>query len=333
MVAIKSKDVESFLAKSSQTIQVALFYGPDSGLSRQRGERWLVLKADPESGRFARFDGDALASDPSAFLDTVYGQSLFEPTIGCSVSVGTRPLQNHAKDLFTHPPTIPVSFLAGELPPSSALRKAFEGERGAAAIPSFALEGRNLVQHIHASARSIGLELENDAALSIAALGMPDSSILATELHKLAAYIHPRTRASVLDVETILIPSTDEHASVDWLDPVFSGEGSHVSTPQFSPTHMPAILRHVYALKRAVDIYASSGDVDLSLSPFQPVFFKRKAQLQRQIKLWKPKQLDLMISRLAELEKRSRLNPTIDEEILLFALSAITRQAATLVKR
>ena len=71
MVALKSGDIETFVARPDPARSVVLVFGPDAGLVSERVDAIVRASVDDPADPFSlvRLDGDALAADPARLSD------------------------------------------------------------------------------------------------------------------------------------------------------------------------------------------------------------------------------------------------------------------------
>src|SRR5260221_6841454 len=71
MVALRGKEIDSFLARPDPGRPIILLYGPDAGLVRERAEALLKSAVDDPRDPFSlvRLDRDELAAEPSRLVD------------------------------------------------------------------------------------------------------------------------------------------------------------------------------------------------------------------------------------------------------------------------
>src|SRR6516162_7709660 len=94
MTALRAAEVEAFLARPDPRRPIALVFGPDAGLVRERAEA-IVRKAvvdlhDPFS--LARIDGDVLADEPQRLVEEAHTVPLFGGRRAVWVKAGGRNL-------------------------------------------------------------------------------------------------------------------------------------------------------------------------------------------------------------------------------------------------
>src|SRR5215475_14988633 len=122
MVALKSHQVDAFVAKPAQP--VVLVFGPDAGLVRERAEALIRASVDDISDPFslARLDGDDLASEPSRLVEEANTIPLFGGRRAVWVKAGARNFAPAVEALVATPaPDCRVVIEAGDLKRSSPL--------------------------------------------------------------------------------------------------------------------------------------------------------------------------------------------------------------------
>src|SRR5580765_1371742 len=92
MVALKSSEIESFVARPDPARAVVLVFGPDAGLVSERVDAVLRASVDDANDPFSlvRLDGDAIASDPARLVDEATTIPLFGGRRAIRIRVGGR---------------------------------------------------------------------------------------------------------------------------------------------------------------------------------------------------------------------------------------------------
>src|SRR3954469_23175293 len=92
MVALKSSEIELFVARPDPARAVVLVFGPDAGLVSERVDAIVRASVDDPSDPFSlvRLDGDAVASDPARLVDEATTVPLFGGGGGGPVRAGSR---------------------------------------------------------------------------------------------------------------------------------------------------------------------------------------------------------------------------------------------------
>src|SRR5689334_13022535 len=106
MVALKTADIDRFVAKPNQAQPVILVYGPDAGLVRERAEALVRSAVDNIDDPFSlvRLEGDALASEPARLVEEANTIPLFGGRRAIWVKAGGRNFAPAVEALLTDPP-------------------------------------------------------------------------------------------------------------------------------------------------------------------------------------------------------------------------------------
>jgi DNA polymerase-3 subunit delta len=188
-VKLSGGQIERFLRQPN--LPVALVYGPDQGLVRERAERLIaaVLDDPKDPFRLSELSAEVLRGDPGRLLDEARALCL----VGGRRVVRLRQAGDQAAAacralLAVEPLESLVVIDAGELGPGSSLRRAIEGAGNAAALPCYRDEARDLGTLVDRLLADDGLQLEADArAYLVEHLGA-DRGVTRSELAKLALY-------------------------------------------------------------------------------------------------------------------------------------------------
>src|SRR5436853_5470155 len=105
MVALRGKDIDSFLVRPDPGRPIILLYGPDAGLVRERADALLASAVDDPNDPFSlvRLDGDELAAEPSRLVDEAMTVPLFGGRRAIRVRAGSRNFASGI-DTLTEPP-------------------------------------------------------------------------------------------------------------------------------------------------------------------------------------------------------------------------------------
>src|SRR5258708_37886684 len=93
MVALKTGEIEAFVARPDPSRSVVLVFGPDAGLVSERVEAIVRASVDDPNDPFAlvRLDGDTLAADPARLAD----EALTVPLFGGRRAIRVRARRRH----------------------------------------------------------------------------------------------------------------------------------------------------------------------------------------------------------------------------------------------
>lgn len=306
-----TRDADSFFAKPDANKAGLLIYGADAmrvALKRQKYLLALLGPAADEEMRLARMAAADLRQDTAGVRDEVKATGFFPGPRAVFVedaTDGAAPAISAALEDWA-PGDAQVVVTAGQLKPSSKLRKLFEGHNNAYALalyddpPSRAEIERTLAQAGLSSVPQDALSLLCDLATQI---GPGD---FAQTLEKVALY--KLNDSAPLSAEDILAcaPQTTEAGLDDVLDAVAerrSGEiGPLLQRLQAQGTNAVSLCigatRHFRTLYAAASAPGGAAAGAARLRP--PVFGKRRDKLVRQAQDWGPDQLEMVLTVLTD---------------------------------
>jgi DNA polymerase III subunit delta len=321
-VKLAGQSLERFLRQPAADLPVVLVYGPDQGLVRERVERLIgaVLDDPGDPFRLSELGADALRADPGRLLDEARSLCLVggrrvvrvrqagdQATAACRALLG----------LETVAALIVID--AGELGPSSSLRRLIDAAPKAAAIACYRDEGRDLGALVDRLLAEHDLHVEADArAYLIEHLGA-DRGITRSELAKLALYLAdpddpagggpaPRVTleaaaqvvgdSAALDLDDLVHAAAlgDARQVERCLDRLL-GEGE-------APVRLlRALANHVTRLYvLALRIEAGEGIEQVIDRARPPIHFRRKASVRTELGRWPAARSAAALCRLVEAE-------------------------------
>lgn len=309
--------IEAFLRRPDPAIGAVLFYGPDHGLVRERADRLVVTVAGDGNDpfRIAELSVDAVKDDRTRLAD----EAATLPFSGGRRVVRIR----DGKDVIV--PAVRVLFEAGaaggfvvveagELPPRSPLRLAFETADAGAAVACYLDEPDALKRVIAEDLGRHGMTLSADAAELLAAFLGADRGLTRSELEKLALY---RGEPGRIEAEDVLAVIGDAGAlSLDAI--VFAacdGDAGALDRGLQMAFHqgissiavLRMLARHLQRLLQARAAMAAGRDARGAMAAVRPpVFFRLQPQFLRQIGTWPPDRLATALTLVAEAELASK---------------------------
>lgn len=342
MVAIKAHQAESFLAKPDPRLACFLFFGPDAGLVSERGQvlaqRFAAKETPP--GEILRFDDADLENDADLLgieLRTIPmfgGRKIVRATPG-------RRLNAKVFESLVGDGTLAGVLIveAGNLRPDEALRMLFEKAPGAAAIPCYADEAKDLDTVISRELAASGLDIAPDARESLASRLGADRVLSRREIEKLVLYAGGKKRIEVEDIEAI-IGDVSELALEKIPEAALSGDGARaardfqraMAAGESAQGVIAAVQRHVLRLHRLraeIERGQSFDDAARRIRP--PLHFKAKDVLSRQCRTWTMRRLGRALSAVSLAAKAARLAGPLEEtlaERLLIDLASLAREGA-----
>src|SRR4029077_19964182 len=166
MVALRGKDIDTFLARPDPGRPIILLYGPDAGLVRERADALLKSAVDDPNDPFSlvRLDGDELSAEPSRLVDEAMTVPLFGGRRAIRVRAGSRSFASGIDTLAdSAAKDCRIVIEAGELRPESPLRKRCDPAKTAVAIASYPDTERDLARLIDEEFRLSSLRIAPDA--------------------------------------------------------------------------------------------------------------------------------------------------------------------------
>jgi DNA polymerase-3 subunit delta len=308
---IAARNVESYLVGVDESLAAILFYGPDTGLVRERADRLAAAVAGDASDPFrvsevtpeGLRDRPSLLADEAAALTFGGGRRVVRLRTAGDAQAGI------IASLLESPGGGLLIAESEELGPRSSLRQLFETAGNAAALPCYREEGADLARFISEELRSEGLQLADEARdYLVNALG-GDRAITRRELEKLVAYMGPAGDGGRVILADALACVGDSAAlSVD--DLIFAiGDGDLAAVERLTSrvlqegTAPVSILRALGRHFLRLHLVATAADRERAIRSLRPpVFFKFVPALQEQVRRWTPARLHQALTRLTRAE-------------------------------
>ncbi len=332
MVALRGKDIDSFLARPDPARPIILLYGPDAGLVRERANALTISAVDDPGDPFSlvRIDGDELAAEPSRLVDEAMTVPLFGGRRAIRIKAGSRSFASGVDVLANS--TIQDCLIvieAGELRPEAPLRKACERAKNAVAIACYPDTERDLARLIDEELRLSNLKIAPDARATLISLLGGDRQASRNELRKIALYAHGQREITLADIMAVVSDASDFK-----LDPVidaaFAGQTAVVETEfakamvagTYPGLVISAAQRQVAALHKAALLRESGASVSSAAERgFPRLHFSRKATVETALNNFSAARLLQIMDQLAraalETRKQAALAPAIAQRALM----------------
>jgi DNA polymerase-3 subunit delta len=318
---------------------VALVFGPDLGLVRERVDALIAKSVDDPNDPFslARLDADALAEEPQRLVEEAQTVPLFGGRRAVWAKASGKNIAPAVEMLLAVPPSpdCRVVIEAGDLARTAPLRVLCERSRDVAAIACYQDSERDLVRLIDEEMRSAGLEITSDARDMLSSLLGGDRQASRSEVQKVALYARGQPRVGLDDV---LAVAADASALTQdaMIDAAFAGRpgdvSSHYARAREAGTLANAIagaaLRQAMQLHRAriaIDAGESAEEAMAGMRP--PPHFKRKPLVEAALRSWTSARLERSLMQFAETVLESRRHPALSHALVERALLA-TAQAS-----
>ncbi|MEA2831586.1 MAG: polymerase subunit delta [Bradyrhizobium sp.] len=332
MVALRGKEIETFLARPDAGRPIILLYGPDAGLVRERAEALLASAVDDPNDPFSlvRLDGDELSAEPSRLVDEAMTVPLFGGRRAIRVRAGSRSFASGIDTLADSPlKDCRIVIEAGELRPESPLRKACERAKTAVAIGCYPDGERDLVKLIDDELRASNLRIAPDARATLMGLLGGDRQASRNELKKLTLYAHG-TREVTLDDVMAVVADASELKIDPIVDGAFAGNSAAVESEfakaMVAGTYPGMIIsaaqrQAAWLHKSALAVGEGTPISTLLDSGFPRLHFSRKGNVETALRNFHAARLMQIIDQLAaaalEMRKQSALAAAIAQRTLL----------------
>ena len=332
MVALRGKDVDSFLARPDPGRPIILLYGPDSGLVRERADALMASAVDDPNDPFSlvRLDGDELAAEPSRLVDEAMTVPLFGGRRAIRVKAGSRSFASGVETLTDSPiRDCRIVIEAGELRPEAPLRKICERAKNAVAIACYPDTERDLAKLIDDELRLSNLKIAQDARATLMSLLGGDRQASRNELRKIVLYAHGQREITLDDVMAVVSDASDFK-----LDPIvdgaFAGQPAMVESEfakaMIAGTYPGLIIsaaqRQVAALHKAALLMEGGASASSAAeSGFPRLHFSRKNVVETALRNFSAIRLVQVMDQLAtaalDVRKQSSLAAVIAQRALM----------------
>jgi DNA polymerase-3 subunit delta len=338
MVALKTADVDKFVARPDPARPIVLVFGPDAGLVHERAEKIVRACVDDPNDPFslARLDGDDLSGDPARLVDEATTIPMFGGKRAVWVKAGGRNIAPAVEALLAGPaPDCRVVIEAGDLKRNAPLRSLCERAKTAVAIACYADGERDLVRLIDEEMRAAGLSIAADARAALVPLLGGDRQASRNEIRKLALYAHGQTQVTLDDVAAVV--SEASALALDGIvDAMFAGHTGEAET-QFAKaraggtapgTIVSAALRQLTQLHKLRIAIENGAAIAQALGSGQPpIHFRRAALVEAALKAWTAQRLIRVMAQLAEAALEIRRQPNLADAIAQRAVLSIASAA------
>ncbi len=345
---LKGKEIERYLAEPSRTIPLALVYGPDQGLVRERAQQLASVISKDEHDPFGLCDltEDECRSDPTRLRDEFSSISMWGGTRVIRIRINTDKISGQVKEFLRahHNGSVVGDALvvveAGDLRPSSTLRKCIESAPNAVALPCYRDDKRALIEIINETLRSAHLNADRQALELLAACLGGDRRITRGELDKLVLYKHAEGenhRQVTQDDIKAVISNANAIGLTDIAYAVSSGKHLNMvrsmdrclleNEPPVSI--LRALIRHLEQVQTCLSHIESGTSLKAAADTITPrIHFSRRIEFEGQLRQWNSRRTAGALTRLYKAELECKTTGLPSEIICREAALSLTRMAA-----
>jgi DNA polymerase-3 subunit delta len=332
VVALRGKDIDTFLARPDAGRPIILLYGADAGLVRERADALMKSAVDDPNDPFSlvRMDGDDLAAEPSRLVEEAMTVPLFGGRRAIRVRAGSKNFSSGVDTLADSDiKDCRIVIEAGELRPESPLRKVCEKARTAVAIACYPDTERDLAKLIDEELRVSNLRMAPDARATLMSLLGGDRQASRNELRKLTLYAHGTGEVTLDDVMAVVADASE--LKIDPIvDGAFAGNPAAVEVEfnkaMIAGTYpgmiMMAAQRQAALLHKAsLLVEAGSSASSAVESGFPRLHFSRKGTVEAALRNFSAQRLVTIIDQLAvaalDVRKQNALGAVIAQRALM----------------
>jgi len=334
MVAYKSSAVASFLRSPDPSCRAVLLYGPDAGLVAERAAALAATFSGRDKGgtEIMRLDDRDLAEDPARLEVELRTRPMFAASQVVRVTAGARLDVPALKALLASPFDNALIVEAGNLRPDSALRKLFETNKSAAALPCYGDE-RGLASLIDAELAEVGLRIDGETRRYLMTRLGADQALSRSEVAKLALYAKGGSEVTHDDIEAI-VGDAAETALETFVYAASSGDPAEAlrelqrlaSSGTESQAALIALARHFTQLHKVAAAQAEGGSAEEAVKSLRPrPHFKREPEFLAHCGRLGAARLAHLLPLIQETIRRTRRSPELEgafTERLLLALTS-----------
>lgn len=341
MAQKKAHEVDRWLARPDAAAVVVLIYGPDRGMVSERARKFAQATGLPLDDPFTviKLDGSEIDKQEGRLNDEVRTVPMFasKRLVWLRNAGSGTSLLNDVKDLLESPPRDCVVLIeGGDFKKSAPLRTAIERSGAGMALPCYADDGRGLDGLIEEVMTSAGLRLSMEARQLLKASLGGDRMASRSELEKLALYCEGQSEVQPGDIEAVIGDVAASPAD-EAVDAVLTGQierfdrfyARHISGGSPAFLLLSAALRQVHLLlllRSEVELGGKSTSAAIA-SARPPVFFSRKAAVEKSLAKWSVDRLNQAANRLQAGILKSRQNQALSDAVSRQTLLALAVEA------
>jgi DNA polymerase III subunit delta len=336
MVALKTADIEKFLARPDPARPIVLVFGPDLGLVSERVNALIKASVDDVNDPFSlvRLEAEELSANPARLVEEAQTIPLFGGRRAVWAKAGSRNIAPAVEAVLALPSSeCRVVIEAGDLRRNAPLRVVCERAKNAAAMPCYADTERDLARLIDAEMREAGLTLKPEARALLMPLLGGDRAASRNELRKLALYARGHGEVDVDDV-TAVVSDASALALDELIDAAFAGRPAELEAQLAKVRAAGSPVGSIFfaAQRQLAQLHrwrmAIESGAPFSIDSMQPpLHFRRKTLVEAALKQWNAARLLAAMTELAEAVLASRKTPALADTIAERALLSLATKA------
>lgn len=335
------KDFASVARRAANQCKVFFFCGPDEAGAFAAAARIVSLLDD--AGERVELSGAALKKDPVLLGDEARSVSLFGGARHILVRAnGEEALDALANLLLGSVEACPVLVVATSATDKSRTAKLLEKRDDALVAMFYPPDLASVTASVRSMADAAGLQLNGDLAERIARASALDIRLAQSEVDKLALFLDATPQSPrPVDIATLeeISAKTEDDGFMPVVNAVLSGELNKLAAElkrihdmSINPVGLLlAFERRAAQIAQIAAKAGASGDINAviqSEKAARRIFWKDERDITVQVRRWRGKRLDRLVSRLMDLHRALLANNQSGEVLLAQGLTEIARAAA-----
>lgn len=335
------KDFASVARRAASQCKVFFFCGPDEAGAFAAAARIVSLLDD--AGERVELSGAALKKDPVLLGDEARSGSLFGGARHILVRAnGEEALDALGNLLLGSGEACPVLVVATSATDKSRTAKLLEKRDDALVAMFYPPDLASVTASVRSMADAAGLQLNGDLAERIARASALDIRLAQSEVDKLALFLDATPQSPrPVDIATLeeISAKTEDDGFMPVVNAVLSGELNKLAAElkrihdmSINPVGLLlAFERRAAQIAQIAAKAGSSGDINAviqSEKAARRIFWKDERDITVQVRRWRGKRLDRLVSRLMDLHRALLANNQSGEVLLAQGLTEIARAAA-----
>lgn len=317
MTALKSARIDAFLRKPEADARLVLIYGPDAGLVSERAAALLKFFASDPDDPFSvsRLDESDISSDPARLADETGAMTPGPGRRVVTIANGGAATAGAIEHLLGGALDDAIMLVsAGDLRPTSKLRKLVEKAKNAFALPCYLDAPGALEQMIDEELARARLTIAADARSGLRDLLGADRGQSRQEVRKLCLYAQDLGEITLKDVEAACGDVADVtlervcDAALEGQTTTLERSFTRAIAQGISPVRLlGALARQTAVLSTLAAGQAAGKSRDEAVRALRPpLHFKRRDRVMAQLALWRLPRLERLARDVYAREAASR---------------------------
>ena len=341
MAQKKGYEVDGWLARPQEQ-PVVLIYGPDRGLVTERARAFALGAGVPLDDPFSvvRLDAGEIERDTGRLLDEARTVPMFSARrlLWVRNASTQKSLADEVKLLLAEPPRDAVVLIeAGDLKKSAPLRTAVEASKAGMALPCYADEARDIDTVIDRELRKAGKTLTEEARDALRRNLGGDRLASRGEIEKLLLYVEGSREIGLEEVKAVTgdVSGLSVDAAVDLMldGRIEEFDAMFVRQAQAGGQAflvLAAAIRQLQAIHLLRSGMNGRNAASAVATAKPPIFFSRRATVERALERWSGNALLRALSRLQAAVLATRKRPELAVAIARQALLGVAVESARL---